>query len=87
MGTSGFSGQFQARTSAFIRDWRQIDVRSRADQVLRGLNHFPCLEQYLLTATVIELRGPVVGVAGDSLSSFKGAVILQKICDAVARNE
>jgi hypothetical protein len=38
-------------------------------------NSFHILEQYLLTAAVIEFRGPAVGVAGDALSSFKGAVI------------
>jgi hypothetical protein len=40
------------------------------------------LEQNLLAAAVIELRGSAVGVASDSLSGFKGAVILQKIRDA-----
>jgi hypothetical protein len=37
------------------------------------------LEQNLLTAPVIGFRGPAVGVARDSLSGFKGAVIFQKI--------
>ena len=32
--------------------------------------------------TVIEFCGPAVGVAGDSLSGFKSAVIFQKIRDA-----
>jgi hypothetical protein len=36
----------------------------------------------LLTAAVIEFRGPAVGMAGDSLSGFQGAVIFQKISDA-----
>ena len=40
------------------------------------------LEENLLAAAVIEFRGPAVGVAGDSLSGFKGAVIFQKIRDA-----
>ena len=35
-----------------------------------------------MSATVIEFRGPAVGVDGNSLSGFKNAVILQKICDA-----
>ena len=38
-------------------------------------------EQNLLSAAVIEFRGPAVGVAGDSLSGFKSAVIFQKIRD------
>ena len=45
------------------------------------------LEQNLLPAAVIELRGAAIGVTGDSLSGFKGAVIFQKIRDPVARNE
>ena len=32
-------------------------------------------------AAVIKFRGPAVGVAGDSLSGFKSAVISQKIRD------
>src|SRR5271157_4017628 len=36
---------------------------------------FHVLEQNLLPAPVIEFRGPAVGVAGDSLSSFKSSVI------------
>jgi hypothetical protein len=39
------------------------------------------LQQNLLAAAIIEFRGSAVGVAGDSLSGFKGAVIFQKICD------
>ena len=35
-----------------------------------------------LTAAVIEFRGAAVGVAGDPLSGFQGAVIFQKIRDA-----
>jgi hypothetical protein len=35
-----------------------------------------------LAAAVIEFCGPAVGVAGDSLSGFKSAVIFQKIRDA-----
>jgi hypothetical protein len=34
------------------------------------------------SAAVIEFRGPAVGVAGNSLSGFKSAVIFQKIRDA-----
>ena len=37
------------------------------------------LEQNLLAATVIEFRGPAVGVASESLRDFKSAVIFQKI--------
>jgi len=39
-------------------------------------------QQHLLAAAVIKLGGPAVGVAGDALSGFKGAVVLQKIRDA-----
>src|SRR5690349_24083228 len=39
-------------------------------------------EQNLLTAAVMEFSGPAVGVAGDALGGFKGAVNFQKICDA-----
>jgi hypothetical protein len=35
----------------------------------------------LCSRTVIEFRGPAVGVAGDSLRGFQGAVIFQKILD------
>ena len=35
--------------------------------------------QYLLPAAVIKFGGPAVGVASDSLSGFKSAVIFQKI--------
>jgi hypothetical protein len=48
-------------------------------------NPLHVFEQNLLTAAVIELRGPAVDVAGDSLSGFKGAVIVEKI--PVARKE
>jgi hypothetical protein len=40
------------------------------------------LQQHLLTAAVIELGGAAVGVAGDPLSGFQGAVIFQKVRDA-----
>jgi hypothetical protein len=43
---------------------------------------FHILEQNLLAAAVIELRRSAVGVAGDALSGFKGAIIFQKIRDA-----
>src|SRR6516162_2899040 len=45
-------------------------------------NSLHVFEQNLLTAAVIELRRPAIGVAGDTLSGFKGAVIFQKIGDA-----
>jgi hypothetical protein len=44
-------------------------------------NPFHVLQENLLTAAVIEFRGPAVRVPGDSLSGFKGSVIFQKICD------
>ena len=45
-------------------------------------NSFHILEQNLLTATVIEFRGPAVSVTSDPLSGLQGAVIFQKIRDA-----
>jgi hypothetical protein len=45
-------------------------------------NPLHVLEEHLLTAAIVEFRGPAVGVAGDSLSGFQGAVIFQKIRDA-----
>ena len=45
-------------------------------------NPLHVLEQNLLTAAVIEFRGPAAGMAGDPLSGFKGAVIFQKIREA-----
>jgi len=39
------------------------------------------LQEHLLTAAVIEFRGPAVGVASDPLGGFQGAVICQKIRD------
>jgi hypothetical protein len=38
-------------------------------------------QEYLLPAAVIKFRGPAVGMAGDPLRGFQGAVIFQKICD------
>ena len=59
---------------------------SQPDTLVRSWKSVPnplhVLEQNLLAAAVIEFRGPAVGVAGDSLSGFKGAVIFQKIRDA-----
>jgi hypothetical protein len=43
----------------------------------------PCLQENLLTAAVVEFRSPAVGVAGDSLSGFKSAVIFQEIRDTI----
>jgi aryl-alcohol dehydrogenase-like predicted oxidoreductase len=45
-------------------------------------NPLHVFEQNLLSAAIIELGCPAIGVASDSLSSFKGAVIFQKIRDA-----
>jgi len=50
-------------------------------------NPFHIFEQNLLTAAVIELRGPAIGVAGNSLSGFESAIIFQKLVMPVARNE
>jgi hypothetical protein len=38
-------------------------------------------EKHLLAAAVVEFRGAAAGVAGNSLSGFKGSVISQKIRD------
>jgi hypothetical protein len=45
-------------------------------------NPFHIFEEDLLSPTIVEFRRAAIGVAGDSLSGFKGAVIFQKICDA-----
>jgi hypothetical protein len=45
-------------------------------------NPLHIFEQNLLASAVIEFCGPAVGVAGNPLSGFKGAVIFQKIRDA-----
>jgi hypothetical protein len=45
------------------------------------------LQEYLLAASVIEFRGPAVGVTGDPQSGFKGAIISRKFVMPVARNE
>jgi hypothetical protein len=45
-------------------------------------NPLHVLEQNFLAASIIEFRGPAVGVAGDALSGFQGTVIFQKIRDA-----
>jgi hypothetical protein len=45
-------------------------------------NPLHVIQKDLLAASVIEFGGPAVGVAGDSLSGFKSAVIFQKIRDA-----
>ena len=44
-------------------------------------NPFHVLQEYLLTAAVIEFCGPAVGVAGNALSGFERAVVLKKIRD------
>jgi hypothetical protein len=47
-----------------------------------NIESFPnVFQQNLLTAAVVEFRRSAVGVAGDSLSGFQGAVMLQKIRD------
>jgi hypothetical protein len=40
------------------------------------------LQENFLSAAIVELGGPAVGMTGDTLSGFKGTVILQKIRDA-----
>ena len=39
------------------------------------MNSFHILQKHLLAAAVVEFGGPAVGMAGYSLSGFKGAVI------------
>jgi len=43
---------------------------------------FHVLQENLLTAAVVEFRSAAIGMAGDSLSGFKGTVVLEKIRDA-----
>ena len=45
-------------------------------------NPLHVLEQNLLTAAVIEFRGPAVGMTSNPLSYLQSAVIFQKIRDA-----
>ena len=45
-------------------------------------NSLHVLQGHLLTAAVVKLCRPAVGVAGDALSGFKSTVIFQKIRDA-----
>jgi hypothetical protein len=45
-------------------------------------NPFHVFEENLLTAAVIKLCRPAVGVASNPLSGFKSAVVLEKIRDA-----
>jgi hypothetical protein len=54
----------------FVPSLRQSEINTES---------FPCLQEHLLSAAVIEFRGPAVGVACDSLSGFKGAIIFEKI--------
>ena len=44
-------------------------------------NPLHILEQNLLAAAVVDVRDSAVGVAGNALSGFKGALIFQKILD------
>jgi hypothetical protein len=46
----------------------------------------PCPPGEPSDRAVVEFRSAAVGVAGDPLSSFKGAVIFQKFVILVARN-
>ena len=46
------------------------------------MNPLHILEQNLLPPPIIKFRGPAVGMSGDALSGFKGAVIFQKIGNA-----
>jgi hypothetical protein len=38
-------------------------------------NPFQIFEEHLLTAAIIKFRSPAVGMPGDSLSGFKGAIV------------
>jgi|SRR5271165_1570374 len=71
--------------SRYARRQRFLQVEDPKESAI-GSNSIPnpfhIFEQNLLTAVVIEFRGSAVGVAGDSLSGFKGAVIFQKVRDA-----
>jgi hypothetical protein len=52
------------------------------DLVVSVSNPLHVFEQNVLTAAIVELRCPAVGVTSNSLSGFKGPVIFQKIRDA-----
>jgi hypothetical protein len=47
-----------------------------------GSGFTPCPRAKLLTAAIIEFCGPAVGMTGDSLSGYKGAIVFQKMRDA-----
>ena len=59
----------------------QGETKILLSRVLSIPNPLHIFEQNLLTAAVIEFRGPAVGVASDPLGGFQGAVICQKIRD------
>ena len=44
-------------------------------------NPLHVLQEHFLPTTIIEFRGPAIGMAGDPLSGFKGTVIFQKVRD------
>jgi hypothetical protein len=58
-----------------------LSVSGQFDRLISISNPLHILQEYLLAAAVVELRGPALGVAGDPLGGFKGAVIFQKICN------
>jgi hypothetical protein len=57
-------------------------IRTRVTEMNLIPNSLHVLQEYLLAAAVIEFCGPAIDVARDSLSGFKGTVILQTIRDA-----
>ena len=65
-----------------IGDFGDCGVEDRLNCGPLVSNPFHVVQEHLLTAAVVELCRPAVGVAGDSLSGFKGPVIFQQICDA-----
>ena len=64
-----------------IGDFGDCGVEDRFELWPLIPNPFHVLQENLLPAAVIEFRRSAVGVAGDSLSGFQGAVIFQKIRD------
>jgi hypothetical protein len=66
------------RIFRFYKAWLTHQSISTINSISNPLH---ILQEHLLAAAVIELRGPAIGVTGYSLSGFKGAIIFQKICD------
>ena len=58
-------------------------IAGTSDKIASVPDSLHILQQHLLSTAVIKLCRTTVGMAGDSLGSFQGAVIFQKIRDLV----